>query len=64
MDDFSFYLYILRCSDGSYYTGIARNVERRLTEHDDKINTIVNVIKQLTSPKEVPKKRRIGFRSE
>jgi len=33
MTDFSFHLYILKCSDGSYYTGIAGNIERRLTEH-------------------------------
>ena len=27
-------LYILRCSDGSLYTGIAIDVESRLTEHE------------------------------
>ena len=27
------YLYILRCSDGSYYTGSTNNLERRLEEH-------------------------------
>jgi putative endonuclease len=27
------YLYILRCSDGSYYTGSTNNLERRLQEH-------------------------------
>ena len=26
-------LYILRCGDGSLYTGISTNVERRLEEH-------------------------------
>lgn len=30
-DDYS--LYIVRCADGSYYTGIACDVERRLDEH-------------------------------
>ena len=27
------YLYILRCGDGTLYTGIATDVERRLEEH-------------------------------
>ena len=27
-------LYILRCSDGSLYTGIARDVDSRLVEHE------------------------------
>ncbi len=27
------YLYLLRCSDGSLYTGITTNVARRFTEH-------------------------------
>ena len=26
-------VYILRCGDGSYYTGIATDVERRVKEH-------------------------------
>lgn len=26
-------VYLLRCGDGSYYTGIATDVERRLVEH-------------------------------
>lgn len=28
------YVYILRCSDNSLYTGIATDVERRLDEHN------------------------------
>ncbi|MEA2693929.1 MAG: damage endonuclease [Acidobacteriota bacterium] len=27
------YLYILRCRDGSLYTGIAKDVDRRLAQH-------------------------------
>ena len=27
------YVYILECNDGSYYTGVTNNVERRLVEH-------------------------------
>jgi putative endonuclease len=27
-------VYVLRCRDGSYYTGIATDVDRRIAEHD------------------------------
>ena len=27
------FVYILRCSDGSLYTGIAKDLERRLAQH-------------------------------
>jgi len=30
--------YILLCSDGSYYTGITNNLQRRLQEHHDGVN--------------------------
>ena len=30
----SFWVYILRCSDSSYYTGHTDNLEKRLAEHD------------------------------
>jgi putative endonuclease len=29
------HLYILKCSDGSYYTGVTNNIERRLNEHEN-----------------------------
>ena len=29
-----YYVYILRCSDGSYYTGFTNNPDRRLEEHN------------------------------
>lgn len=29
----SYYVYILQCSDGSYYTGQTDDLERRLNEH-------------------------------
>ncbi|MES2680933.1 MAG: GIY-YIG nuclease family protein [Bacteroidota bacterium] len=32
------YVYILKCSDGSYYTGVTNNPERRLEEHNFGIN--------------------------
>ncbi len=28
-----YYLYLLQCSDGSIYTGITTDVQRRFTEH-------------------------------
>ena len=31
------HLYIARCKNGSYYTGITTNVKRRLFEHNNKI---------------------------
>lgn len=27
-------MYLLQCRDGTYYTGVARDVERRLAEHN------------------------------
>ena len=29
------YMYILQCSDGSYYTGSTTNLERRLAQHQN-----------------------------
>ncbi|MEA2090137.1 MAG: GIY-YIG nuclease family protein [Thermoproteota archaeon] len=29
----AYYVYILRCEDGSYYTGYAKNVETRVKQH-------------------------------
>jgi putative endonuclease len=33
------YLYLIRCGDGSFYTGIATDVGRRLAEHQREGNT-------------------------
>lgn len=30
---FFYYVYILKCSDNSYYTGITNNIDRRIKEH-------------------------------
>ncbi len=35
---FNYFVYILRCSDKSYYTGITNDIERRLDEHNSEIN--------------------------
>ena len=29
------YVYVLECSDGTYYTGYTTNVDRRVAEHND-----------------------------
>lgn len=29
-----YYVYILKCSDSSYYIGVTNNIERRLSEHN------------------------------
>jgi putative endonuclease len=34
----NYYVYILNCADGKYYTGITNNLERRLKEHQQGIN--------------------------
>lgn len=31
----NWYTYILRCADGSLYTGIAQDLEKRLNEHNN-----------------------------
>ena len=33
-----YYVYILKCSDSSYYTGLTNNIERRIKEHKIKLN--------------------------
>jgi len=34
----TYYVYILKCSDGFLYTGITNNVERRFEEHQKGLN--------------------------
>jgi putative endonuclease len=31
----TYYIYILQCSDGSYYTGVTNDVEKRFYEHQE-----------------------------
>ncbi|MBF4465595.1 GIY-YIG nuclease family protein [Flavobacterium sp. LC2016-12] len=33
-----YFVYILKCSDSSYYTGITNNIDRRLNEHNYGLN--------------------------
>jgi putative endonuclease len=34
----SYYVYIVRCSDGFYYTGVTNNVDKRVDEHNEGVN--------------------------
>ena len=34
MTEYIFFVYILKCRDGSYYTGVASCVEQRVFEHN------------------------------
>ena len=34
----NYYVYIVECKDGSYYTGITNNLDRRLWEHNSGYN--------------------------
>lgn len=35
---YQYFVYILRCSDNSYYTGITNDLTRRLIEHNSGVN--------------------------
>jgi putative endonuclease len=34
----TYYVYIVKCSDESYYTGITNNLHRRIAEHNTGVN--------------------------
>ncbi|PKL13487.1 MAG: hypothetical protein CVV50_03410 [Spirochaetae bacterium HGW-Spirochaetae-6] len=34
-----YFVYILKCSDNSYYTGVTNNIEKRICEHQEGIDT-------------------------
>lgn len=34
----NYYVYIVQCNGGLYYTGITNNIERRIVEHNEGIN--------------------------
>lgn len=35
MNQFKYYIYILECSDKSYYTGMTNNIELRVMQHEN-----------------------------
>jgi putative endonuclease len=38
MKDHNYPVYILKCADDSYYTGVTNDIERRLKEHKNQFN--------------------------
>lgn len=41
----SWFLYILRCKDQSFYTGITWNIKQRIQEHNKRIKTSLQLSK-------------------
>ena len=37
--DHNYFVYIIQCADGLYYTGITNNVERRINEHNEGLDS-------------------------
>ena len=37
--EFKFYVYILKCSDNSFYTGVTNNIELRFQQHEQGIDS-------------------------
>jgi len=33
----SYYVYIVKCADGTFYTGVASNLEKRIREHNGEL---------------------------
>ena len=40
------FVYILECSDGSFYTGVTNNVDKRFMQHVDGINSECYTLKK------------------
>ncbi len=38
MKGHNYHVYILKCADDSYYTGVTNDIERRLKEHKNQLN--------------------------
>lgn len=47
MKSYSYAVYILLCADGTYYTGMTNNVDRRFAEHSEAINPECYTAKRL-----------------
>ncbi len=63
MNESRWSVYILRCGDGSLYTGIATDVERRFGEHVSQGPKTAKYLRRRL-PLEVVYRREIGNRSE
>ena len=51
-------------TDYSEITRKISSIEKRMLKHDRQIADLISAVRQLTSPRPVPKKRRIGFNPE
>jgi putative endonuclease len=38
LDIYNYWVYIVKCKDGKYYTGVTNDPDRRLKEHNEGIN--------------------------
>ena len=41
----SHFVYILRCNDDSYYTGITWNLQKRIKEHNNRVKSPLQISK-------------------
>ena len=71
----NWFIYILRCKDGSFYTGITTNLERRFQEHKEgrggrytrlsKINKLIYYERYFTEAEALKREKQIkGWRKE
>lgn len=42
----NYFVYIVECSDGSYYTGVTNDLERRIWEHNNDNNALAYTFKR------------------
>ncbi len=42
-----YFVYILHCGNGEYYTGLTNNIRRRLTEHQSGVNKNTSYLRPL-----------------
>lgn len=56
------YLYIVRCNDGSLYTGITTDVERRIIEHQEQGKLCAKYLRG-KSPIKLVYSKKIGSKS-
>jgi putative endonuclease len=42
----TYFVYILKCSDDSFYTGITNNLDKRIYEHNVGIDIEVSLLKE------------------
>jgi len=63
MGETVWWVYMLRCGDGSLYTGIATDVDRRFTEHESQGPKAAKYLRGRL-PLEIVFRKEIGTRSE